>query len=128
MAGKGTLLVGPMRIGKGKTIDPALAKGMDKVMLQTALKAFKKYNAVKSTKEKTGHQYEATLTTLSLVNDTLTCEIEAIAHPLGKLKPILKASNAGSIKGGTARDAGDVVAAVIQDQAKKIEGQLHKIK
>ncbi|MEO0482297.1 MAG: hypothetical protein AAF138_01610 [Planctomycetota bacterium] len=128
MAGKPVVLVGPVKIGKGKTVDPSLAKGADKSLLACALKAFKSHDAVKATRSKEGYQFEPVLTALHDDGGTLKCAIESTSHPLGKLKPMAKAATGGAIPTGGPRDVPALLDAVMAGHVKKVEGNLKRLK
>ncbi|MEL7471786.1 MAG: hypothetical protein AAGK04_00590 [Planctomycetota bacterium] len=122
-----TVLVSP-KVAKGKGVDARLAKGAEKAMLEAALKHFKKHKAVKATKEKEGFEFEPRLTTLADEGGTLSCEIESVSHPLGKMKPVANASNSGGLPGGGARDVGYLIGEVMKGHVKIVEANLKRLK
>jgi len=128
MAGKPVVLVGPVKIAGGSKVDSKLAKGADKVILDAAIKAFKGFDAVKKTSAKEGYQFEPTLKELSLKDEVITCELESVSHPLGKLEPIAKAKNDGEATGSDARAASGLIEAVVEAHVKMVEKNLKRLK
>jgi|GEM_PF-3128759 len=128
MAAKTKVLIGPMKVGKGKDVDKAMTKKTPVDMLKASKRALKAFDVVdKAAKQDPGWHYEAVCSKMSVEKGALACRIDGMVHPIGKLKPLVKLNTSGSIPGGGGPDAGALVDAVMAKQCKDVSSQIKRL-
>ncbi|MFG0304675.1 MAG: hypothetical protein ACF8Q5_00525 [Phycisphaerales bacterium JB040] len=129
MAKKPVVEIGPFGFKSGKEVDKDLAKIAVKSMEKAAQSSFKsKFEPVTSTKEKTGYHYEARLLVCKVDGSDVKVEIEATAHRLENMRPMIKAKTGAGASGKPERAVDDAIWGAVEANIKKVGPQLLKLK